>query len=101
MTRYFFEISYSGTPYFGWQQQVGQVSVQEEIQKNLTKLFQNEKIEIVGCGRTDKGVHAKNYFFHCDFSQEIETENLLYKFCLLYTSPSPRDLSTSRMPSSA
>ena len=25
----------------------------------------------------------------------------LYKFCLLYTSPSPRDLSTSRMPSSA
>ena len=79
MRRYFFEISYNGSPYYGWQQQVGQVSVQEEIQKNLAKLFQNEKIEIVGCGRTDKGVHAKNYFFHCDFSQEIETENLLYK----------------------
>ena len=29
-----------------------------------------------------------------DISQE-------YQFCLLYTSPSPRDLSTSRMPSSA
>ena len=28
-------------------------------------------------------------------------EFLLYKDCLLYTSPSPRDLSTSRMPSSA
>ena len=26
---------------------------------------------------------------------------VLYKICLLYTSPSPRDLSTSRMPSSA
>ena len=26
---------------------------------------------------------------------------ILYKNCLLYTSPSPRDLSTSRMPSSA
>ena len=25
----------------------------------------------------------------------------VYKYCLLYTSPSPRDLSTSRMPSSA
>ena len=25
----------------------------------------------------------------------------LYRTCLLYTSPSPRDLSTSRMPSSA
>ena len=79
MTRYFFEISYNGTPYFGWQQQVGQVSVQEVIQKNLQKLFQKEEIEIVGCGRTDKGVHAKNYFFHCDFMQEIEAKNLVYK----------------------
>lgn len=79
MTRYFFEISYNGTPYFGWQQQVGQVSVQEVIQKDLQKLFQKEEIEIVGCGRTDKGVHAKNYYFHCDLSHEIDTENLVYK----------------------
>ena len=31
----------------------------------------------------------------------IEKNNNLSKNCLLYTSPSPRDLSTSRMPSSA
>ena len=31
----------------------------------------------------------------------IDTAGFLYRFCLLYTSPSPRDLSTSRMPSSA
>ena len=31
----------------------------------------------------------------------IEVENDLTTYCLLYTSPSPRDLSTSRMPSSA
>lgn len=79
MTRYFFEISYNGAPYFGWQQQVGQVSVQEVIQKDLQKLFQKEEIEIVGCGRTDKGVHAHNYFFHCDFTYEIDAENLVYK----------------------
>jgi len=30
---------------------------------------------------------------------KIQEERL--KYCLLYTSPSPRDLSTSRMPSSA
>jgi tRNA pseudouridine38-40 synthase len=79
MTRYFFEISYNGAPYFGWQQQVGQVSVQEVIQKDLQKLFQKEEIEIVGCGRTDKGVHAHNYFFHCDFTYEIDADNLVYK----------------------
>jgi tRNA pseudouridine38-40 synthase len=79
MIRYFFEISYNGTNYFGWQQQVGQVSVQEVIQKNIQKLFQNEQFEIVGCGRTDRGVHAQNYFFHCDLSHEIDAENLVYK----------------------
>ena len=36
------------------------------------------------------------YFSHSDFRKAIE-----YHDCLLYTSPSPRDLSTSRMPSSA
>ena len=35
--------------------------------------------------------------------QKLPAENImdLYVLCLLYTSPSPRDLSTSRMPSSA
>ena len=32
---------------------------------------------------------------------EIVTKNIGLYSCLLYTSPSPRDLSTSRMPSSA
>ena len=31
----------------------------------------------------------------------VVMNNVLYHLCLLYTSPSPRDLSTSRMPSSA
>ena len=35
-----------------------------------------------------------------DISEDVLTDNAL-KHCLLYTSPSPRDLSTSRMPSSA
>ena len=37
-------------------------------------------------------------------AQDIEegsTDDFLNRICLLYTSPSPRDLSTSRMPSSA
>ena len=34
-------------------------------------------------------------------AQRGNRTNILYRICLLYTSPSPRDLSTSRMPSSA
>ena len=37
----------------------------------------------------------------CFATAGITAENMLNKACLLYTSPSPRDLSTSRMPSSA
>ena len=33
--------------------------------------------------------------------ENTQLKNKLKKYCLLYTSPSPRDLSTSRMPSSA
>ena len=33
--------------------------------------------------------------------RELETWNYIFKLCLLYTSPSPRDRQKSRMPSSA
>lgn len=79
MPRYFFEISYNGTPFYGWQKQIGQLSVQEVIEKDIQKLFQKEKIEIVGCGRTDKGVHAKQYYFHVDLKSEIDNEKLVFK----------------------
>ena len=66
MTRYFFEISYNGKKYHGWQRQANSVSVQETIESCLSKLYSNKDIGIIGCGRTDAGVHAKQYFFHVD-----------------------------------
>jgi tRNA pseudouridine38-40 synthase len=77
--RYFVEISYDGTPFFGWQRQNGQLSVQESIEREIQKLFSGQEIPIVGCGRTDAGVHAKQYFFHIDFATEINTIQLSYK----------------------
>ena len=35
------------------------------------------------------------------WADDINSQCVLFTVCLLYTSPSPRDLSTSRMPSSA
>ena len=71
MNRYFFEISYLGTSYHGWQRQNGQTSVQQCIEESLSKFIPQKELKIVGCGRTDTGVHAKQYFFHFD------TENTL------------------------
>lgn len=79
MIRYFFEIAYDGGAFFGWQIQPKQTSVQETIEQALTKLNSNKPIAIVGCGRTDTGVHAHRYIFHADYEQAIDVEQLKYK----------------------
>jgi len=61
--RYFFHIGYKGTEYKGWQRQNNVTSVQEVLEDNLSKLLK-EKVVCIGCGRTDAGVHASQYYFH-------------------------------------
>ncbi len=76
--RYFIELAYKGTNYHGWQVQPDATSVQETLNKALSILLKTP-IEIMGAGRTDTGVHAKQMFAHFDFDSEIETEKLVYK----------------------
>lgn len=64
--RYFTELAYNGFHYSGWQIQPNSVSVQERIQGAFSTILGTE-IEFVGCGRTDAGVHASQYFAHFDF----------------------------------
>lgn len=70
MRRYFLHLAYNGTRYHGWQIQPNEVSVQEELEKCLS-LKLGEKISITGCGRTDTGVHARNFYAHFDTEKEI------------------------------
>lgn len=68
--RYFLELAYDGTHYHGWQNQPNAISVQEVLEKSLTLLL-SQPIKIVGAGRTDTGVHAKQMFAHFDCEQKI------------------------------
>lgn len=63
--RYFIQLSYDGTNYHGWQTQPNAVAVQEVLDKALSTILR-EPIETLGCGRTDTGVHAKEFFAHFD-----------------------------------
>jgi tRNA pseudouridine38-40 synthase len=63
--RYFIELSYDGTNYHGWQLQPNAIGVQEVLNKALSTILR-EPIETLGCGRTDTGVHAKEFFAHFD-----------------------------------
>jgi tRNA pseudouridine38-40 synthase len=63
--RYFAEIAYNGTRYCGWQRQPNGVSVQEKVEAALSLLL-GVGVVVTGCGRTDAGVHASQYFLHFD-----------------------------------
>ena len=75
--RYFVELSYNGINYHGWQNQPNAISVQETLEKAFSILL-NQKIAIMGCGRTDTGVHASQFFAHFDVDKTLD-DNFLYK----------------------
>lgn len=78
MSRFFIEIKYDGTNYHGWQIQDNASSVQEEINKALTTLLQDE-IMVAGAGRTDAGVHAQQLFAHFDTDSSFDIEKTIFK----------------------
>lgn len=69
MQRYFIELAYNGTDFFGWQRQPREISVQEVIEDQLSKLHSNTPVKVLGCGRTDTGVHAKHFILHVDLPE--------------------------------
>ncbi|WP_159779628.1 tRNA pseudouridine(38-40) synthase TruA [Flavobacterium sp. 9AF] len=69
--RYFIKFAYNGKNYFGFQIQPDAISIQETLDKALSLLLK-QKIEIVGAGRTDSGVHAKEMYAHFDYDTYLD-----------------------------
>lgn len=82
--RYFIELSYRGTAYHGWQTQANGNSVQITLEAALTQRL-GKPIHVMGSGRTDAGVHAKQQFAHFDVDEPLTlTEAFLYSInCIL------------------
>ncbi len=79
LQRYFLELSYDGTDFFGWQKQPKDISVQEVIESQLSKLHSNNPVPVVGCGRTDTGVHAHHYILHVDIPAVDDLDKFRFK----------------------
>lgn len=77
--RYFIEFSYNGKGYCGWQKQPDVVTVQEVLEECMSTVLQT-KIEVVGAGRTDTGVHAKQMYAHFDVEAPLTDPQIIYKF---------------------
>ena len=69
MNRYKIMIEYDGTPFVGWQFQKNGLSIQEILEKAIYK-YLNEKIKVVGAGRTDAKVHAIEQSAHIDIKKK-------------------------------
>jgi len=63
-------LEYEGTRYRGWQEQPNARTVQGELRK-AAENFLEEKVELVGAGRTDAGVHALFQIAHLKYSRSI------------------------------
>lgn len=74
--RYFLHLAYNGAPFFGWQVQPDHPSVQEVLERSLSLLLHQEHIAVTGCGRTDTGVHAADYYAHFELEETLDAEGL-------------------------
>ena len=63
--RYRINLAYNGAIFAGWQRQPNASTIQERLEAVLSRLW-HERITITGCGRTDAGVHASDYWAHFD-----------------------------------
>jgi tRNA pseudouridine38-40 synthase len=76
-------IAFDGSKYRGWQKQRNtDLTIQSKVETVLTKMT-GEEIQVVGCGRTDSGVHAENYVanFHTNCTLRIDAMlDYLYEY---------------------
>jgi tRNA pseudouridine38-40 synthase len=76
--RYFIKLAYNGTHYHGWQYQPNAASVQETMNKAFSIIL-NSEINLMGAGRTDTGVHAKEMYAHFDLETPFDIPNVIHK----------------------
>lgn len=80
-------ISYDGTNYCGWQIQINGITVEEILNKELSRLL-NEDIAVIGASRTDSGVHALGNVAVFDTYSKIPPE----KMCFALNQRLPEDI---------
>ncbi len=90
--RYFVQFSYFGKAYHGWQNQPNAITVQEVLEKAFATLLKND-IDLVGAGRTDTGVHAKQMFAHFEFSEIDAISDLVFRLNALL----PADIAVQKI----
>lgn len=80
--------AYRGTKYHGFQRQSNALTVQEVLERAVSKVL-NEQAAIIGCSRTDTGVHAREFCFNVKTESKISNIG----FCRGVNGELPEDIS--------
>lgn len=83
-----FTMSYDGTAYHGFQIQKNGMTIEKALKDAAFELT-GEDVDIIGCGRTDAGVHAINYTFNFKTESKIPCD----KFPVAFSTVLPNDIS--------
>ena len=86
--KYLLIIEYEGTAYHGWQMQINAITIQEVLEKALSKIL-NIKTTVLSSGRTDAGVHSEGMPAHFVTESKMATGELQ----LALNSVLPHDIS--------
>ncbi len=89
--RFFVELSFKGTNYHGWQIQKNALAVQDILDETLSTILR-EPIETLGCGRTDTGVHARQFYAHFDTNVRFDLTKAVFSM----NSMLPYDIAVKR-----
>lgn len=90
--RFFIQFSYFGKAYHGWQYQPNAITVQEVLENGMSKLL-NSPVSLMGAGRTDTGVHAKEMYAHFD----IDILENISEYIFRLNSFLPNDIAVDRI----
>lgn len=71
MHRYFLTLSYNGTAYNGWQIQKNTPNTVQNVMEEKLRMILKEDVYLMGCGRTDTGVSARNFVAHFNSEKDL------------------------------
>lgn len=91
MKRVKLTVAYDGTHYHGWQIQANGITIEEVLNKTLSKLL-GEPIAVIGASRTDSGVHAQGNVAIFDTENRMPAD----KVCFALNQRLPEDIRIMR-----
>jgi len=94
--RYFINLAYHGKNHHGWQVQPNSETIQG-VMNHALGLIIREEVNLIGAGRTDTGVHARQFYAHFDSNQNLGEEDELNQLAFKLNNFLPKEIAVYKI----